>query len=143
MFKKEIDSYSVNEISEITLLSVEEWQKTEKIKSVPRFTNQWWLRSPGYYSSYACGVNYVGYVYDYYYTDFTNVGVRPAFKIPNLESGIGDKIFVCNTLCTVIDKDYVLSDTVICLHQFDEKTNVYENSEIKRFIDSDEFKKML
>ncbi len=46
----------------------------------------WWLRSPGDYSSYACLVNYDGYVY---YCDgvyYSSIGVRPALKISNLES---------------------------------------------------------
>ena len=143
MFKKEIDSYSVNEISEIALLSIEEWQKTEKIESVPRFTGRWWLRSPCNYARYIYFVYFGGGVGGDYGTYSADNGVRPAFRIPNLESEIGSKIFVENTLCTVIDTDYALSDTVICLHRFDKKSNNYETSELKAFINSEEFKKML
>ncbi len=49
----------------------------------------WWLRTPGYYSSYACSVNGSGGIsYDSYYgVGITSIGVRPAFKI-NLSSDI-------------------------------------------------------
>ena len=143
MFKdKLIKSVTLDDVAEITLLSIEEWKRVVKIESVPRFTAFWWLRSPGDDSSSTCGVDNTGDIYSFWII-FSFLGIRPAFKISHLNAEIGEKIFVCNTLCTVIDKNYVLSDRVICLHQFDKKTNVYENSEIKRFIDSDEFKEML
>ncbi|MCQ2475976.1 MAG: DUF6273 domain-containing protein [Clostridia bacterium] len=48
----------------------------------------WWLRSPDYTSSYACGVSSVGYSYGgYCLVYYTGGGVRPALKL-NLSSDI-------------------------------------------------------
>ena len=142
---KIIPGYSLNEIEEITLLSSKEWERVSKITTVPKFMGcWWWLRSPGY------GTHNAAYAYDdgdvdYYGFDANGSGgcVRPAFKIQNLKLKIGSKLFVQNTLCTVINSFLVLSDTLICQHRFDANSNDYEESEIKRFLNSDELKKML
>ena len=139
-----IHKVSINKVSEVTLLSIGEWQKAKEIKSVPRFIGWWWLHSPGNYSTLATSVYSSGVTNDYGDDVKYDLGrVRPAFKIPNLKSEIGSKIFVENTLCTVIDTDYALSDIAVCQHRFDKESNDYETSEIKQFINSDEFKKML
>ncbi len=140
---KMIPKFEPDEVEEIILLSIEEWEKAKKIPTVPDHTSRWWLRSPGENSDCACYIDYFGYVYGYCNTDLTVIGVRPTFKIPGLSFNVGEKIFVGNTLCTVIYSEYILSDSIICKHRFDENTNDYNKSEIKKFINSDEFKKML
>ena len=141
---KAIPYFKIKDISEITLLSIREWNKAKEIKSVPRFIGWWWLCSPGYYSTLATCVYGSSITNDYGDDVKYDFGrVRPAFKIPNLKLEIGSKIFVENTLCTVIDTDYALSDIAVCQHRFDKKSNDYETSEIKQFINSDEFKEML
>ena len=144
MKEKTIPYFEIKDISEITLLSTEEWEKVKEIKSVPKYTSWWWLRSPGTFSYYAVVINSDSDFADYgYYVHNRYVCVRPSFRVPNFKSKIGSKIFIENTLCTVIDTDYVLSDIVICRHKFDKESNDYDKSEIKQFINSDEFKKML
>lgn len=69
--------------------------------------------------------------------------MRPAFIIPNLSDCVGSKILVNDTICTVIDTVYALSDVSICVHRFDKATNEYDKSEIKEFINSEEFFDML
>lgn len=135
----------------ITLLSREEWEKAvSEVPNIPINTGGWWwLRSPGYYSDSVCYVNYDGYVYDYYYyyTYITYIGVRPAFYIPHLSSNgckPGDKITVgTKTVCTVISDDIALADNIVCKHRFDRSSNDWNASEIKKFINSDEFWKFV
>lgn len=141
---KAIPYFKIKDISEITLLSIEEWKEARKISSVPKYTSWWWVRSPGYYSNYAAHVIDDGGIYDRSTNINNSYGcIRPAFKIPNLKSKIGSKIFVENTLCTVIGEYYALSDTVVCRHRFDKGSNNYEISEIKQFIESDKIRNML
>ena len=49
--------------------------------------SSWWLRTPGVYSVDACSVNHGGNVNNNVYVYYTDVGVRPAFKL-NLNSEI-------------------------------------------------------
>ena len=139
-----VHKVNINNVSEITLLSEEEWEKAKEIKSVPKYTSWWWLRSHGNYSNSAMDVYGNGDInYSGAYVGDTDDCVRPAFKIPNLKLEIGSKVFVENTLCTVIDDDFVLSDKTVCRHRFDSKSNDYETSEIKQFINSYQFERML
>lgn len=142
MRKIEIKQFDISEIDEITLLSIEEVEKIPQ--SIRACGRRWWLRSPGY------NQKFVAYVYDdgdinengdFIYFD-TNT-VRPVFKISNLESNIGAPIRINKTWCTVIDKGLVLADNPICNHRFHEKSNEWESSELKEFINSDEFKAMI
>lgn len=70
-------------------------------------------------------------------------GVRPAFKIKDLDVELYERIKVGAIYCTVIDRNLALADYVVCSHQFDSKSNVWETSDLKKFIESDEFKKLL
>lgn len=146
--KKNIsNAFNINEVSEVLLLSDKEWRQARNIPNVPiRARDWWWLRSPGDHSNYATGVSrdgglfyYGGYVYR------PGGCVRPAFRISHL-SGFkpGDKITVGNkTVCTVISEDVALADNIICRHRFDADNNNWETSELKTFINSDEFLIML
>lgn len=135
----------------ITLLSREEWEKAvSEVPNIPISTGGWWwLRSPGFYSSSACSVNNGGYVDRGYYgnANCTDIGVRPAFYIPHLSSNgckPGDKITVgTKTVCTVISDDIALADNIVCKHRFDRSSNDWNASEIKKFINSDEFWKFV
>ena len=137
------------QVKEVTLLSAEEWE--EAVATVPNIPIEqccrWWTRSPTSYFRIAaiverCGsVNYDGTSVNYEY------GIRPVFNIPYLLSiscKPGDKITVgTNTRCTVIKKGVVLADNIICRRRFDPDNNNYENSEIKKCINSPEFFKIL
>lgn len=141
---KSVEKFDINEVEEIFLLSIDEWERAKTIQTVPLHTNWWWLRSPGFNSNLAVYVSIRGSINGIGdFVDGINSAIRPAFKVKNIESNIGNKVFVKNTVCTVIDKDIVLSDTAICFHRFDEKYSDYEKSEIKEFLHSDEFKDML
>ena len=141
---KAIPKYELSDIDEVFLLSAEEWERARKIEAVQKYTGWWWLRWPGDYLSYAAYVRNDGSVfYIGSSVDCVDGAVRPAFKIRNLKSKTGDKVFVNNTLCTVTGTDVVFPDSVVCLHRFDPNANDYEKSEIKAFINSDEFKRML
>ena len=122
-----------------TLLSVEEAKNllTEEDCKYPCW---WWLRSPGTSSDYAAnvygdgGVNFGGDR-----VDNDNNCVRPALKISNLESSnllIGDVFEVGDYKFRVISEDLAwMHEQDIGLRRFDEKTNIYEQSEIKQFVD--------
>lgn len=137
-----IKKFDIDEVDEITLLSVEEAEKIPD--SVRACGKWWWLRSLGDCQNYAAIVHYDGYVYrGGYDVDIDGRAVRPAFRINNLKSEIGEPVRVSKIWCTVIDKDLVLANHPICNHRFDEKSNNWETSEIKAFINSDEFKAMI
>lgn len=142
MNKIEVKQFDISEVDEITLLSVEE------AKKLPEFIRAcgvwWWLRSPGYYLFSAARVSDGGGIFDFGASvNFINSTVRPAFRINNLESETGDKVIIGKTCCTVVGEDLVLADYPICKHRFDEKSNNWETSELRKFINSEEFKAMI
>ena len=122
-----------------TLLSVEEAENL--LTKENRKYHCWWrLRSPGRLSKYAADVRTdgaVNYSGDGVYYD--NFCVRPALEISNLESSnllIGDVFEVGDYKFRVISEDLAwLYEQDIGQHRFDEKTNIYEQSEIKQFVD--------
>lgn len=142
MKKLEVKQFDISEVDEATLLSVEEARKLQK--SIRACGNWWWLRSPGYFHDSAaivCDDGDVGV-----HGDFVGNGdsaVRPAFRLNNINSKIGGKVMIGKTQCTVIDNNLLLADCPVCKHRFDEKSNIWESSELKEFINSEEFKKMI
>lgn len=142
MKKIEVKQFDISEVNEITLLSIEEAQKAPK--AFRACGEWWWLRSPGYYQFSVANVNRDGDVYEHGLNVRNDIyAVRPAFRINNLKSKIGDKIMVGKTWCTVIDGGLVLADYPICEHRFDGKSINWETSELKAFIESNEFKAMI
>lgn len=143
MKKLEVKQFDISEVDEITLLSVEE---AKKIPQSIRARGEWcWLRSPGFKQGYAAYIMYGGGVIDVgHNVNYDNYAVRPAFRINNLECEIGDKIMVGKTWCTVVDEGLALADcTIGDDHRFDKESNDWETSELKAFIESDEFKAMI
>lgn len=139
---KAVKHVSFNCIKEITLLTIEQAERLPRELRAREYW--WWLRSPGYFQDYAACVSGGGSVY--YYGCYVNddySGVRPAFVIPGLDSKIYDQVHVGGCVCTVVDKDLVLADDVVCYHRFDAKSNDWNKSELKAFIESDEFLKKL
>ena len=131
-------------IQEITLLSIEEYEEAEE--HIPTIRGWWWLRSPGFASNSAAGVSTDGSVdADGDYVFRTRVVVRPALRVSNLQSldlQIGDKIFdLAGHTWTVIADDLMLCDDGIGQHCFRddweaEDSNVYEASDVKKYLDS-------
>lgn len=143
MKKIEIKQFDINEVKEVTLLSIEEAKRVPK-KSLRACGDWWWLQSPSDCQNIAVFVYSNGDINkDGNCVNNERCTVRPAFRINNLKSKIGDKIMVGKTWCTVIKKDFALADYPICQHIFDLKSNDWETSELKAFIESDEFKAMI
>lgn len=137
-----IKQFDINEVDEITLLTV------EQAKEIPNYIlacgDWWWLRSSNC-CQYDAAVVYDGgdvkdggdRVFDDYST------VRPVFRINNLDSFLGDCVYINKTRCTVIDKNLALADYPICEHRFDLESNDWKTSELKKFINSKEFISLL
>lgn len=134
--------FNISEIDEITLLTVEQAKKLPN--HILRCNEWWWLQSPGNRSYKTAVVYRDGDInkrgYD---VDYVSSAIRPAFRITNLKSEIWDKVIIGKTLCTVVDKDLVLADSFICKSTFDEKSNNWETSELKAFINSKRFISLL
>ena len=122
----------------IFLLSIEEYEKYKD--KIPQINCLWWLRSPGYCQPYA---SYVG-KFDGFPARGCGVSsiersVRPAVRYDLINSySIGwiDALnfFYCGIAWRIIDKDIAIAKEPISIHRFDEKSNDYENSEIRKFL---------
>lgn len=127
-------------IEEITLLSIEEYYRYRSL--IPYLNKYWWLRSPGYDSLHAAYVCSSGAVDDYgFYVYCTDIGVRPALRISVSDSSEflrGCSIELFDKTWTVLDitgdQIYVLADNIIGGHIFDTKSNVWETSELKAWL---------
>lgn len=122
----------------------------EQAKNLPQWIlncgYSWWLRTPDMRPSN----NGWEYVYEVFEKSTRNVlavhcnsGVRPAFEIDNLNADLYERVKVEEIYCTVIDKNLVLADDVICNCRFDNKSNDWLSSELKKYIESDNFLSLL
>jgi len=131
LFIKDLD------IKDITLISIEE---AEKIPQVYReFYDWWWLKSNGSNGYQTANVSSDGSIYTYgdsiiYNRDY----VRPALIVNNLESfnlPTCSKLVINNIEWIKISDNMLLcDDNSFGRHKFDEKSNDYETSEIKKYI---------
>lgn len=138
MRTKSIKIFEKADIKQITLLTVEQAKKLPR--DILDCGGWWWLRSPGIYQNFAALVYCGGGVLECGdRVDSDSYAVRPAFEIANLNFEFGEKVYVGKLPCTVIDKNLVLADECICNHRFDSKSNDWETSELKTFIESEEF----
>ena len=120
---------------EIYLLSVEEYEKY--MERVPMIKSWWWLRSPRDNSETAAFV----YSYDFVlgldvYCD--NGAVRPALKL-NLKSEnlqIGQRVMKYDFPWIVIDVENQIgiAEVPIAFDKFDDDSNDYETSYIRKFL---------
>ena len=142
-------------IKGITLLSVEEAENllTEEQRKC-KYNNEpcwWWLRSPGYSQYNAAFVLYGGSVnYFGHRVDYDRGCVRPALKLSTLKSsnlksikklGVGERFEFGGYTFTVISNKYALCDEAIAQMAFREDyeakdSNVYEKSDVKKFLDN-------
>lgn len=132
------------EIEGITLLSLEEAKQVPVEKLA--IGKWWWLRSPGNISAFAAGVDEVGSVDTYgRYVLYADYVVRPALKISNPESAnieIGDRFDALGYTWTYVLDGIALCNRGIGYHKFDKASNVWETSELKKWLEDWFSKKM-
>ncbi len=131
-------------VTGITLLSIKEYETAKEY--VPLVNGWWWLRSPGDISGRAAYVEHYGRVNTYgNYVDSTDIAVRPALLILNLDSSNlnpGDRIVdFCGSDWTVISDNMVLCDTEVGTHCFREDwvadgANDYKKSDVKKWLEN-------
>ena len=131
-------------ITGATLLSIEEAEALPD--HLRRYTNWWWLRSPGIRHIYASYVNCsscVNFNNSGEFVDDSETSVRPALKIENLKSfGLkaGDSILFADKEFEVVSDTLAFCTTDIGKHCFRddeeaESANNYEKSDVKKFVD--------
>lgn len=120
----------------IFLLSKEEYEKYRD--RIPKLGWFWWLKSSGYGSYNAMYVGSDGYVSDIGVSvGNDNVLVRPALRISNLKSfnsGGKNKIVFNGVTWVKIDENLYISELPIDFRRFDEESNNYETSEVRKFL---------
>ena len=127
------------DIVDATLLSTDEARVLPlRLRS---YNNWWWLRSPSIgFINYAALVYGAGSVSRYGNLVHDGDGaVRPALKITNLESSnlkIGDIFKFGGKEFEIISDNLAFCLGDIGKHKFDEKSNDYEISEIKQYVDN-------
>lgn len=130
--KKEFDATK----DHIFLLSIEEYEKYKD--KIPKIDCWWWLRSPGNYPYQAAIVGKGGVFYDVgIYVHGNDGAVRPVVNFSRFEHDypkIGERIIKYNFPWIVIDEGLAIAEVPIAFRRFDEKSNDYENSEIRQFL---------
>lgn len=116
----------------IYLLSIEEYKKYRN--NIPNIDKWWWLRSPGFISDFAAGVGFGGFVISRGHgVNFSDDAVRPALNISNLEIDAKDDRFeYLGVEWVVLDKHMAISVKPIFYSCFDETSNNYDESTIRR-----------
>lgn len=121
---------------ELFLLSVEEYEKYKDV--IPVIGSWWWLRSPGYFSNGAAGVDSDGSVDAGGYGVNDARGIRPAFRVQKseiLNLQIGDRKSCYDFPFVKIDDDLLIAEVPIAFDKFDDDSNDYEKSYVKRFLE--------
>lgn len=132
-----------------TLLSAEEYNNNKdyipsiKEECIPSIEEEWWLRTPTPSTISVCRVNSnCGVSRDYCSLVVSN-GVRPALLISNPKSVYqkGSEITRGKYKWTVLQSDnkicYALCTEIVAHRRFDSKINVFEYSEIKRWLNNE------
>jgi len=129
-----------NDIESVGLLSAEEYEKNKTL--IPLLRSWWWLRSPGAYNNNAAYVFADGDIYPDGYFVYKEAGVRPAFTLcAETASKLmpGDPVLVGDYTATVISGEKCLLDKCVCKHIFDNESNSWKTSEIKTYLESEDF----
>ena len=124
------------EFSGTTLLSADE-VKSLLTEQERKYKYPWWLRTPGYYSNYAGGVNYYGDVIRTGYHVNYGYCIRPALQIANLgDFKVGDVFSIGEYYFKIISPELAwLYKQDIGEDIFDNKSNDYVGSHVKAVID--------
>lgn len=124
---------------EIFLLSIEEYEYYED--KIPHENCWWWLRFSGYNQHFAAAVDIDGSVrYRGHNVHRDDGAVRPTLKYSNLEFQIikfsvrKDRFLFHEFLFKIIDEEnkIAIAEVPIAFDKFDEKSNDYETSGIRR-----------
>ena len=129
-----------DDFESVTLLTIDEYENSKALISHSK--SWWWLRSPGAYNNAAAYVFIDGDVYPDGFLVNKAAGVRPAFKLEFMkasELNPGDKVQIGKYTATVLYDDMLLLDSFVTKHVFDEESNVWRKSAIKKYIESEEF----
>lgn len=121
---------------ELFLLSIEEYEKYKGV--IPIVGSWWWLRSPGDDSDYAAIVFNDGSVNSYGNYVFNTYGIRPALRVSESEISnlqIGDRKIYYDFPFIKIDEDLLIAEVPIAFDKFDDYSNDYEKSYVKRFLE--------
>lgn len=121
---------------EITLLTVEEYEQYKDC--IPLVNQWWWLRSPGYGSNYAAYVLISWLVRSIGLSIFdTRNAVRPVLITPDISHlSIGESFIALGNRWVVIDDDGIaISQDVITHRLYDRVSNLWETSELKRWLE--------
>lgn len=122
-----------------TLLTNKEYFEHKLI--IPLVNEPWWLRSPGYDSYYACAVDDNGFLYNNRTVRYTR-GIRPALLITNPDRTYeyGSEIKIGKYSWTVLHSDehecYALCTEIVATRRFDKKSNEYDTSEVKQWLEN-------
>lgn len=121
---------------ELFLLSVEEYEKYKGV--IPVIGSCWWLRSPGYISYFESSVtNGVSVITEGLFVKSAHC-IRPALKVSKSEIEnlkIGDRKIYYDFPFVKIDEDLLIAEVPIAFDKFDDKSNDYEKSYVKRFLE--------
>lgn len=132
-------------IKSVSLLSLDSFNDNKTL--IPSIQAWWWLKTKGAYSNKAAYVFIDGDAYaEGYDVDKDRADVRPLIYIDPLIAETlkaGQKVEIGKYTATVMIDRSCLLDECVCKHRFDEKSGNYESSEIKDFIESDEFLNMI
>ena len=142
-------------ITNLSLLSRDEYMKYASFSLIPDKEFDWWLKTPynnALPENYVCTVDFAGF-FDDSICSQCNIGVRPVcyfeieltdkefwYKEKCLKNLIGSKIehggYSWTTLDVTKSQLLVLCDECIAYRCFDPKTNVWENSELKTWLET-------
>lgn len=128
----------------IKLLSIEEYNAYRR--NITPVGNWWWLRSQGYYKSFAAYVYPDGDLNEYgcpIY--FTSGHIRPALVVGDAPS-VGSHFYFGGVSWTVISSSLALADKTLgvmtlrnknaYMHDRSSYTYVYETSELRSYLDA-------
>ena len=142
--KRKMPKIQKENIKGITLLSIDEAKNLSDY--ILRFSEWWWLRSPGYDSFNAALVAFDGDVDDYgFRVSNEDNAVRPAllcFNLKPLNLKIGDYVNAFDKIWQYIGKDMILLfGKPLTLMAFREDcrasdANDYEKSDVKKYLDN-------
>jgi hypothetical protein len=142
-------------LKEIKILNKAEYKKSRSF--IPAINDPWWLRDFGTSKQYVCCVGTNGNI-DAGGLNISNdyVGVRPAcvFELDAAdfmfwhkpETLIGTKVEFGANEWTILDAKngsvYAVCNSIIEHHRFDSNTNVWEESELKQWLETEGIRKI-